>query len=754
MPVLNPQITQDGLNAALLSDGVSVFVKLSYIKFGTGISGDGYTPDGTESDLETPVGVATVYGNKISPTQIRMTAVWKDNIGTTPITELGFFDENDILFAVFSDEDYTNTDPIFFKSNDVDFVEVYDLILAGVPLNSVTVVEDDGLAPLTAVVAEHIADTEAHPQYLKKTHHIWCDSATGTANALILTPQAGSEFLDYEDGQRLSFRAVAINTGAVTIETVGIAGTKALNLNGSALTGGELQTNVIYDIIYDNNHYNLQSSELKNATTTIAGRIKTSTVVLADAAADTTTALTPASIVNYKTRIEALESSIGTQFTRDFYSDNTVGYPASTYLDAALLAAMNVGESVFVKDASSAVHGSPVVVGGDTSITYEPAWAIYRKISVGAVLGTNIIKVSEQGVLGITIGVATESDAGIAETATDDEMETGEDDERISTPLKIRNLFPRREFDLQRNSLPAALNNLFSVLINNNLCEFYTNTNGLVELIQTSLLSPTTKHFYTTEDDSVLTNQVLYVGVMRNLAGGNHIIICRKSTVAFEKILYKITYNVTTVSGDVTELKIVSVVDFRQETNEYQAIVDEGISIGTNVGNRTWAQAITDVATSTSDVIILNLETNLSIPNSIGTAMVVPSTCRAFIIDLNGKILTRDAKTTAQQHYIDGHNSWLSIRNGTLQVNNVTTSTGSGLFAQSKQIILDSVNIIRHDVANTAPITKLLSADNIISIKGTNFTEQSTNADDCVIAEPSSADIFYEGGSIGTGWIE
>ena len=98
--------------------------------------------------------------------------------------------------------------------------------------------------------------------------------AAGTANALTLTlsPALGA----YADGQYISFRAGATNTGAATMAVNGLA-TEAIVTNGNAaLIGGEIVINGDYMAIYNSNYgaYVLINSSLDvDAFLTIANNL-------------------------------------------------------------------------------------------------------------------------------------------------------------------------------------------------------------------------------------------------------------------------------------------------------------------------------------------------------------------------------------------------------------------------------------------------------------------------------------------------
>lgn len=97
---------------------------------------------------------------------------------------------------------------------------------------------------------------------------IWSGIATGTADALLLTPTP--PITAYSAGQRFVFIAGASpNTGATTVNVSGV-GTKAIENAGSALTAGNIAADRMYQIIYDGTAFQIAKVALADSVTTIA----------------------------------------------------------------------------------------------------------------------------------------------------------------------------------------------------------------------------------------------------------------------------------------------------------------------------------------------------------------------------------------------------------------------------------------------------------------------------------------------------
>lgn len=84
-------------------------------------------------------------------------------------------------------------------------------------------------------------------------------TTTGSANAYVLT--SGLSLAAYATGQTFRIIPNFINTSTATINVDGL-GAKSLRVNGSALTGTELQTSRVYEVAYDGSNFNVISSPI------------------------------------------------------------------------------------------------------------------------------------------------------------------------------------------------------------------------------------------------------------------------------------------------------------------------------------------------------------------------------------------------------------------------------------------------------------------------------------------------------------
>lgn len=77
---------------------------------------------------------------------------------------------------------------------------------------------------------------------------------TGAANAYVTTPAAGIT-ATLSAGLIVQFQAIHANTAASTLNHAGLGAKNILNLDGTALTSGQVPLNAIVQVIYDGTQY-------------------------------------------------------------------------------------------------------------------------------------------------------------------------------------------------------------------------------------------------------------------------------------------------------------------------------------------------------------------------------------------------------------------------------------------------------------------------------------------------------------------
>lgn len=157
--VLNPIITEAGLQAVFNAQNSGLELQLTHIAFG----GGAYEPVGNETALMNELKrVAIAGGARITPSQIRVSAIWEDAIVEAAIQEVGFY-AGAVLFAILS---RAIGGPYVYKTKDSGLVFSYDWKLSSVPAGSVTVVIDPDQGAMLSLLAQHETNLDAHPQYL------------------------------------------------------------------------------------------------------------------------------------------------------------------------------------------------------------------------------------------------------------------------------------------------------------------------------------------------------------------------------------------------------------------------------------------------------------------------------------------------------------------------------------------------------------------------------------------------------------
>jgi hypothetical protein len=128
---LQPVITQAGLAAIFRATNDGLSAQITHIVLGS----TGYTPVQTQTALRSKKGTYPISdGQKLSSTQLHLTAV-ADDAAEYWVREVGFLLADGTLLAVWSDP----TQALAYKSPNAQLLLAYDLSLAALPANSVTI---------------------------------------------------------------------------------------------------------------------------------------------------------------------------------------------------------------------------------------------------------------------------------------------------------------------------------------------------------------------------------------------------------------------------------------------------------------------------------------------------------------------------------------------------------------------------------------------------------------------------------------
>ncbi|WP_081343635.1 phage tail protein [Pseudomonas putida] len=153
---LQPVITKAGLAAILRADNTGIAAQITHIALGT----SGYTPSADQKSLVAQTAKYPIAGGeRLSSTLLHLTAL-ADGDRAFWVREIGFLLSDGTLLAVWSD----SSTPLAYKSADTDLLLAYDLSLAALPADSVTIISNEaGLSlslagPLAAQAQALIAE--------------------------------------------------------------------------------------------------------------------------------------------------------------------------------------------------------------------------------------------------------------------------------------------------------------------------------------------------------------------------------------------------------------------------------------------------------------------------------------------------------------------------------------------------------------------------------------------------------------------
>jgi hypothetical protein len=153
---LQPVITKVGLAAILRADNTGIAAEITHVVLGT----SGYTPSADQKSLVAQTAKYPIAGGeRLSSTLLHLTAL-ADGDRAFWVREIGFLLSDGTLLAVWSD----SSTPLAYKSADTDLLLAYDLSLAALPADSVTIISNEaGLSlslagPLAAQAQALIAE--------------------------------------------------------------------------------------------------------------------------------------------------------------------------------------------------------------------------------------------------------------------------------------------------------------------------------------------------------------------------------------------------------------------------------------------------------------------------------------------------------------------------------------------------------------------------------------------------------------------
>ena len=162
---INMKITAAGQAALFNAQNTGFNLDLTHIQFGAG----NRVVDGSEESLVDAKQVATISGGrKVSLTQLRVSALFSGADIEAPyeVSEIGVWSgvpgaEGSALFAYWSEEE----GHIAVMSVGVDFAWTHDLFVDAAVGGAVNIVVDPSASTAVALLSDHEADPDPHPQY-------------------------------------------------------------------------------------------------------------------------------------------------------------------------------------------------------------------------------------------------------------------------------------------------------------------------------------------------------------------------------------------------------------------------------------------------------------------------------------------------------------------------------------------------------------------------------------------------------------
>lgn len=214
---LQPVITKAGLAAILTATKTGLSAEISHIALGS----QAYTPSAEQKILRNEVARFPISsGEKLSSTLLHLTAV-ADGATAYWVREVGIFLKDGTLLAVWSHL----TEALAYKAANIDLLLAYDLSLAALPADSVTIVSSaaglnltlaEPLAALsTALIAEQVRGMEKGER-LDSLERLARIAGEQIGGLLVRVEAAEKAATESRDG--LLSMAVANATGLMTIQ--------------------------------------------------------------------------------------------------------------------------------------------------------------------------------------------------------------------------------------------------------------------------------------------------------------------------------------------------------------------------------------------------------------------------------------------------------------------------------------------------------------------------------------------------------
>lgn len=167
---IQPLITDAGLAAAIAAQGTGLTLQITHVQIGKGAYALNFaegSADYQRTALVAPVEKNVIAGGYRDGTRFRVDVLfepWTGAPATWGITEIGFWagdpDAGGKLFAIWAQP------TVFAQRNMLTYLATFNMLLKRVDPAAVSVVIDPDLALALALVADHEAAADPHPQYM------------------------------------------------------------------------------------------------------------------------------------------------------------------------------------------------------------------------------------------------------------------------------------------------------------------------------------------------------------------------------------------------------------------------------------------------------------------------------------------------------------------------------------------------------------------------------------------------------------
>lgn len=153
------KITEAGKQSALQASGddTKILIDLTHVAVGK----SKYLPTGNETALKNEVTRTDIVSGEVVGNTLRFTStVYVDDI--VPVYEMGIFTKTGVLFAVVA----SNTDPLVTLYPNIAFVTSFGVSIDDLSKGTIMVSTDPNNSLATALMQNHVAATNPHPQYV------------------------------------------------------------------------------------------------------------------------------------------------------------------------------------------------------------------------------------------------------------------------------------------------------------------------------------------------------------------------------------------------------------------------------------------------------------------------------------------------------------------------------------------------------------------------------------------------------------